>query len=218
MTSRARPSRLAIELEPSLMTWLVTDYSRRGAMDCLRQDDQCRADDHRKAITVAFAAAQIERRRRASACRRRNTAENGRPYPSDLPGKRQPAGHGRIGSMLRWLTAGESHGRALVAICEGVPAGVEVTTADLAAALARRRAGYGRGARMRFEQDDVELTAGVRHGRTLGGPVAITIGNTEWPKWEAVMAADPVEPEILASQARNEPPTRPTPGPADPAA
>ncbi len=117
--------------------------------------------------------------------------------------------------MLRWLTAGESHGRALVAICEGVPAGVEVTTADLAAALARRRAGYGRGARMKFEQDDVELTAGVRHGRTLGGPVAIRIGNTEWPKWETVMAADPVEPEILAAQARNEPLTRPRPGHAD---
>ena len=93
--------------------------------------------------------------------------------------------------MLRWLTAGESHGRALLAICEGVPAGVEVTTADVAAALARRRAGYGRGARMKFEQDEVELTGGVRHGRTLGGPVAIRIGNTEWPKWETVMAAGP---------------------------
>ena len=90
--------------------------------------------------------------------------------------------------MLRWLTAGESHGRALLAICEGVPAGVEVATADVAAALARRRAGYGRGARMKFEQDEVELTGGVRHGRTLGGPVAIRIGNTEWPKWETVMS------------------------------
>ena len=75
--------------------------------------------------------------------------------------------------MFRWLTAGESHGRALVAICEGVPAGVQVSTEDVAAALARRRAGYGRGARMTFERDEVELTAGVRHGRTLGGPVAI---------------------------------------------
>ncbi len=117
--------------------------------------------------------------------------------------------------MLRWLTAGESHGRALVAVCEGVPAGVEVTTADLAHALARRRAGYGRGARMKFELDEVELTAGVRHGRTLGGPVAIRIGNTEWPKWETVMAADPVDPEILAAQARNAPLTRPRPGHAD---
>ena len=117
--------------------------------------------------------------------------------------------------MLRWLTAGESHGRALVAVCEGLPAGIEVTTADVAAALARRRAGYGRGARMKFEQDEAELTAGVRHGRTLGGPVAVRIGNTEWPKWETVMAPDPVEPGQLAGQARNAPLTRPRPGHAD---
>jgi chorismate synthase len=117
--------------------------------------------------------------------------------------------------MLRWLTAGESHGRALVAVCEGLPAGVEVSTADLADALARRRAGYGRGARMKFEQDEVELTGGVRHGRTLGGPVAIRIANTEWPKWETVMAADPVAADILAEQARNAPLTRPRPGHAD---
>jgi chorismate synthase len=117
--------------------------------------------------------------------------------------------------MLRWLTAGESHGRALVAVCEGVPAGVEVTTTDIAHALARRRAGYGRGARMKFEQDEVELTGGVRHGVTLGGPVAIRIGNTEWPKWETVMAPDPVDPDILAGQARNAPLTRPRPGHAD---
>jgi chorismate synthase len=117
--------------------------------------------------------------------------------------------------MLRWLTAGESHGRALLAICEGLPAGVEVGTADIAAALARRRAGYGRGARMKFEQDEVELTAGVRHGRTLGGPVAIRVGNTEWPKWETVMAPDQVDPELLAAQARNAPLTRPRPGHAD---
>ncbi len=117
--------------------------------------------------------------------------------------------------MLRWLTAGESHGRALVAVCEGIPAGVEVTTADLAAALARRRAGYGRGARMKFEQDEVELTAGVRHGLTLGGPIAIRIGNTEWPKWETVMSADPVAEDVLAAQARNAPLTRPRPGHAD---
>ena len=117
--------------------------------------------------------------------------------------------------MLRWLTAGESHGRALVAIYEGLPAGVEVTTADLAAALARRRAGYGRGARMKFEQDEVEITGGVRHGRTLGGPVAIRVANTEWPKWETVMSADPVPPEDLADVARNAPLTRPRPGHAD---
>ena len=135
--------------------------------------------------------------------------------PGALPGKRARTGHGRIGSMLRWLTAGESHGRALVAICEGVPAGVEVTSADIALALARRRAGYGRGARMKFEQDEVELTGGVRHGLTLGGPVAIRIGNTEWPKWETVMSPDPVSEDVLAAQARSAPLTRPRPGHAD---
>ncbi len=117
--------------------------------------------------------------------------------------------------MLRWLTAGESHGRALVAICEGVPAGVKITTEDIAAALARRRAGYGRGARMTFEQDEVELTGGVRHGSTLGGPVAIRVANTEWPKWETVMSADPVDQETLDGLARNAPLTRPRPGHAD---
>src|SRR5438874_9235616 len=117
--------------------------------------------------------------------------------------------------MFRWLTAGESHGRALVAICEGVPAGVKITTEDVAAALARRRAGYGRGARMTFERDEVELTGGVRHGRTLGGPVAIRIANTEWPKWETVMSPDPVDQATLDAQARNAPLTRPRPGHAD---
>jgi chorismate synthase len=117
--------------------------------------------------------------------------------------------------MFRWLTAGESHGAALVAVCDGVPAGVQISTGDIAAALARRRAGYGRGARMSFERDEVELTGGVRHGRTLGGPVAIRVANTEWPKWETVMSADPVDPEILAGQARNAPLTRPRPGHAD---
>jgi chorismate synthase len=117
--------------------------------------------------------------------------------------------------MLRWLTAGESHGRALVAICEGVPAGVRVSTDDIAAALARRRAGYGRGARMKFEQDEVELTGGIRHGVTLGGPVAIRINNTEWPKWEIVMSPDAVDDGELAELARNAPLTRPRPGHAD---
>jgi chorismate synthase len=117
--------------------------------------------------------------------------------------------------MLHWLTAGESHGRALVAICEGLPAGVEVTTADIAAALARRRAGYGRGARMKFEQDEAEITGGVRHGVTLGSPVAIRVSNTEWPKWETVMSPDPVAAADLADQARNTPLTRPRPGHAD---
>jgi chorismate synthase len=117
--------------------------------------------------------------------------------------------------MLRWLTAGESHGPALVAILEGLPAHVPVTTADLADALARRRLGFGRGARMKFEADEVTILGGVRHGRTQGGPVAIEIGNTEWPKWQTVMSADPVAPELLAGQARNAPLTRPRPGHAD---
>ncbi len=117
--------------------------------------------------------------------------------------------------MLRWLTAGESHGPALVAVLEGLPSGVSVTTDDLADELARRRLGHGRGARMAFEQDEVTFLGGVRHGVTQGGPVAVTIGNTEWPKWQTVMSADPVDPEVLAGQARNAPLTRPRPGHAD---
>jgi len=117
--------------------------------------------------------------------------------------------------VLRWITAGESHGPALVAVLEGLPAGVPVTTADIAVQLARRRLGYGRGARMKFEQDAVTLLGGVRHGLTLGGPIAVQIGNTEWPKWEQIMAPDPVDPEILAGLARNAPLTRPRPGHAD---
>ncbi|KPN18516.1 chorismate synthase [Arthrobacter sp. Edens01] len=117
--------------------------------------------------------------------------------------------------MLRWLTAGESHGPALVGIIEGVPAGVEVSTPSIQEALARRRLGYGRGARMKFEQDEVRILGGVRHGLTQGGPVAIEVGNTEWPKWEQIMASDPVAPEILEGQARNAPLTRPRPGHAD---
>lgn len=117
--------------------------------------------------------------------------------------------------MLRWITAGESHGPALVAVLEGMVAGVAVTTGDLAAELARRRLGHGRGARMKFEADEVDLLGGVRHGVTMGGPVAVRIGNTEWPKWQTVMAADPVDAEELAAQARNAPLTRPRPGHAD---
>ncbi|MGI9123980.1 MAG: chorismate synthase [Mycobacterium sp.] len=116
--------------------------------------------------------------------------------------------------MLRWTTAGESHGRALVAMVEGMVAGVGVTSADIAAQLGRRRLGYGRGARMKFEQDEVTVLAGVRHGETLGGPIAIEIGNTEWPKWETVMASDPVDAAEL-DVARNAPLTRPRPGHAD---
>src|SRR3954463_14631866 len=117
--------------------------------------------------------------------------------------------------MLRWLTAGESHGQALVAVLEGLPAGVEVTTDDVADALARRRLGYGRGARMKFERDEVTFVGGVRHGLTLGSPVAIMVGNTEWPKWEQVMSPDPVDAKTLAGLARNAPLTRPRPGHAD---
>ena len=117
--------------------------------------------------------------------------------------------------MLRWLTAGESHGPALVAILEGLPAGVAVTTDDVRHDLARRRLGVGRGARQKFEQDEVRILGGVRHGSTQGGPVAIEVGNSEWPKWETVMAADPVDAEVLAAQARNAPLTRPRPGHAD---
>jgi chorismate synthase len=117
--------------------------------------------------------------------------------------------------MLRWLTAGESHGPSLVAILEGLPAHVRITSADVADSLARRRLGYGRGARMKFEQDQVTLVGGVRHGETIGGPVAIEVGNTEWPKWEKVMSADPVDQAELDALARNAPLTRPRPGHAD---
>ena len=116
--------------------------------------------------------------------------------------------------MLRWTTAGESHGRALVAMVEGMVAGVPITSEEIGAQLKRRRLGYGRGARMKFEQDQVTMLAGVRHGTTLGGPIAIEIGNTEWPKWETVMSPDPVDPAEL-DVARNAPLTRPRPGHAD---
>lgn len=116
--------------------------------------------------------------------------------------------------MLRWLTAGESHGPELVAVLEGLPSGISVTTADVQDALARRRLGYGRGARMKFEQDQVSLSGGVRHGLTMGGPVAITVANTEWPKWQQIMSADPVDVSEL-SGARAEALTRPRPGHAD---
>ncbi len=131
-----------------------------------------------------------------------------------MPGVR-PVRRDRLVIVLRWLTAGESHGQALVAVLDGVPAGIEITSDEIGHELARRRLGYGRGARMAFEQDVVTILGGVRHGRTLGSPVAIQVGNSEWPKWQTVMSADPVDPDLLAAQARNAPLTRPRPGHAD---
>ena len=126
--------------------------------------------------------------------------------------------------MLRWMTAGESHGEALTAILEGLPAGVALTSDDVRAALARRRLGHGRGARQKFETDALRILGGVRHGVTMGGPIALEIGNAEWPKWETVISADPVDPSALLVDAgtgderevaRNRPLTRPRPGHAD---
>jgi chorismate synthase len=104
--------------------------------------------------------------------------------------------------MLRYLTAGESHGRALVVIVEGMPAGLLVTAEDIQRGLTRRRLGFGRGPRMRFEVDEVTLVGGIRHGRTLGSPVAIEIANTEWPKWETEMSASPGLPSKVLTQPR----------------
>ncbi|WP_114856078.1 chorismate synthase [Brachybacterium sp. YJGR34] len=126
--------------------------------------------------------------------------------------------------MLRWLTAGESHGPSLISLLDGVPAGIELTSDDLKAALARRRLGHGRGSRQKFEQDVLTIHGGLRHGRTLGSPLAIEIANSEWPKWEKVMSADPVAREDLLIDAgtgdereiaRNRPLSRPRPGHAD---
>ena len=116
---------------------------------------------------------------------------------------------------MRWLTAGESHGQALSAIVEGIPASVSVTTADIDFHLQRRRLGVGRGARQNFEADKVTILGGVRLGLTQGGPIAIQVGNSEWPKWEKVMSADPVPEEEIKDLARNAPLTRPRPGHAD---
>ena len=116
--------------------------------------------------------------------------------------------------MLRWITAGESHGPELIGVMEGLPAGVPVLAEDIQDALARRRLGYGRGARMKFEKDEVTLSTGIRHGLSQGGPIAIRIANTEWPKWEKIMSAAPVEPEEI-SGGRGAALTRPRPGHAD---
>ena len=116
---------------------------------------------------------------------------------------------------MRWLTAGESHGQALSAIVEGIPASVSVTTADIDYHLERRRLGVGRGARQNFEADKVTILGGVRLGLTQGGPIAIQVANSEWPKWEKVMSADPVPEDEIKDLARNAPLTRPRPGHAD---
>ena len=116
---------------------------------------------------------------------------------------------------MRWLTAGESHGQALTAILEGMPASVAITTADIDAELRRRRLGFGRGARQNFEADKVTILGGIRLGLTQGGPIAIQVGNSEWPKWEKVMSADPLPQGEIEGLARNAPLTRPRPGHAD---
>jgi chorismate synthase len=116
--------------------------------------------------------------------------------------------------MLRWLTAGESHGPELIAVLEGLPAGVPVSLDAIRADLARRKLGYGRGARMKFEQDALEVSGGVRHGYSLGSPIALRIGNTEWPKWVDVMSPEPVDPAVLET-GRGAALTRPRPGHAD---
>lgn len=116
--------------------------------------------------------------------------------------------------MLRWLTAGESHGPELIAVLEGMPAGVPVLREAIQADMQRRKLGYGRGARMKFEQDELTISGGVRHGVSMGSPIALRIGNTEWPKWTTIMSADPVDPAELTG-ARGAPLTRPRPGHAD---
>lgn len=126
--------------------------------------------------------------------------------------------------MLQCVTAGESHGSSLIAVLSGIPAGIEFSTAELRHVLARRRLGYGRGARQKFEQDETRIISGMRHGKTLGSPLAIEIKNTEWPKWTAVMSPDAVLPEALLVDAgkgdvrevaRNQVLTKPRPGHAD---
>jgi len=116
---------------------------------------------------------------------------------------------------MRWLTAGESHGPNLTAIIEGMPAHIQISTADIDAELSRRRLGFGRGARQNFEADKVRITGGIRLGESQGGPIAIEVGNSEWPKWEKVMSADPIPEDEIAGLARNAPLTRPRPGHAD---
>ena len=117
--------------------------------------------------------------------------------------------------MIRWLTAGESHGPALSAILEGMPAHIEITKEMIDADLKRRRLGFGRGARQTFEADVVSILGGIRHGQSQGGPIALQIANSEWPKWSKVMAPEKIDENELKELARNAPLTRPRPGHAD---
>jgi chorismate synthase len=117
--------------------------------------------------------------------------------------------------MIRWLTAGESHGPALSAILEGMPAHIKISSSDIDKELSRRRLGYGRGARQNFEADVVTIKGGIRLGESQGGPIAIEVANSEWPKWEKVMSANPLPESEIKDLARNAPLTRPRPGHAD---
>ena len=117
--------------------------------------------------------------------------------------------------MIRWLTAGESHGPALTAILEGMPSHIKISSVEIDKELSRRRLGYGRGARQNFEADVVTIKGGIRLGESQGGPIAIEVGNSEWPKWEKVMSANPLPLVEIKDLARNAPLSRPRPGHAD---
>ncbi len=178
------------------------------------------------------AGGAVVRRRRHGRARARDAAAPGAAAGAHLRDGRSVRGAARRGgrarrhapialtrlwkdrSMLRWLTAGESHGPELVAILEGLPAGIPVSLDAIRADLARRKLGYGRGARMKFEQDELAISGGVRHGESLGSPIALRIGNTEWPKWQEVMSPEPIDPATLG-RGRGAPLTRPRPGHAD---
>src|SRR5690606_15849737 len=149
-------------------------------------------------------------------CRHPSVSTTAASRPSDTKHRSSERGRGlwKDRAMLRWLTAGESHGPELIAIVEGLPAGVPVSLDAIRADLARRKLGYGRGSRMKFEQDELNISGGVRHGYSLGSPVAVRIGNTEWPKWVEVMNPEPVE-ATEKSRGRSAPLTRPRPGHAD---
>ncbi|MDP6180678.1 MAG: chorismate synthase, partial [Desulfatiglandales bacterium] len=110
--------------------------------------------------------------------------------------------------MLRFLTAGESHGKGLIAIVEGMPAGISVGEDDIAFELKRRQGGYGRGGRMQIEQDRAEIISGVRHGKTMGSPISLLIKNKDWDNWQDIMSVSPVDSEIETI-------SRPRPGHAD---